>query len=202
MEPRELACYASDMYGRVAVLALTALLIAASVHLAVRVRASPGGDAGESDRLGVDAAALASSAATPRPDHPAQEANRDMDAKKTSAAQLGSAAAPSRSRDDAVVDRRTIASPGPSATTPVAANLAFDEANKLYDRRDYDEARSLALTLLRDHSTSARMRRIVVASSCIMGDQDIAQQHYLLLADRDRADMRQRCIPYGSNFHE
>jgi hypothetical protein len=85
---------------------------------------------------------------------------------------------------------------------PPAANLQFDEANKLYDRREYEEARTLALSLLKEHPTSVRMRRIVVASSCIMGDQDVAQQHYSMLPERDRGDMRIRCLPYGSSFQE
>lgn len=85
---------------------------------------------------------------------------------------------------------------------PPGANLQFDEANKLYDRREYEEARTLALSLLKEHPTSVRMRRIVVASSCIMGDQDVAQQHYSMLPERDRGDMRVRCLPYGSSFQE
>jgi hypothetical protein len=88
------------------------------------------------------------------------------------------------------------------AAVSAAANLQFDEANKLYDRREYEEARALALSLLQENPTSVRMRRIVVASSCIMGDQDVAQQHYSMLPERDRGDMRIRCVPYGSTFRE
>ena len=46
------------------------------------------------------------------------------------------------------------------------------------------------------------MRRVVVASSCIMGDNELAQQHYLFLPAKDRSDMRERCTPYGLTFRE
>ena len=105
------------------------------------------------------------------------------------------------------------AAPAPDPVTPVAppalaaqiessADLAFDEANRRYDQRDYDEARSLALSLLRTRPDSARMRRIVVSASCIMGELDVAQTHYSHLPERDRADMRRRCAQYGAAFRE
>lgn len=97
-----------------------------------------------------------------------------------------------------------VAPPAPSVAAQVAAsaNLSLDEANRLYDRAEYEEARALALTVLREHPSSVRMRRIVVSASCIMGEQETAQTHYRLLPATDRADMQRRCARYGTTFAE
>ncbi|MEZ4360918.1 MAG: hypothetical protein R3B48_12115 [Kofleriaceae bacterium] len=170
---------------RVVLLGLGALLVLATGALLVQVRRGPsaGGAGLEATAAGVADDAPVSAAPPAPPTSPREAA-------PTVAPGAPASAAPSPPEVSA------------AEATAIAANLSFDEANKLYDRRDYDEARALALTLLVKHPSSVRMRRVVVASSCIMGDHDVAQQHYLLLPERDRADMRQRCVPYGSTFHE
>lgn len=197
------------MLARVAVIALGALLLVFTGYLLVQVSAGPRADVAD----------VSPSAPTP---HRGDEAEaRRAGGEEELAASDGpaaKAAVASAANIPPPVDPLTPISPssfGAGATgtaasnvttaasaVSAAANLQFDEANKLYDRRDYDEARALALSLLKEHPTSVRMRRIVVASSCIMGDQDLAQQHYLLLPEKDRGDMRVRCVPYGSAFHE
>lgn len=74
------------------------------------------------------------------------------------------------------------------------------EANKAYDRMDFDEARSIAKRVLDQYPDNVRMLRIMVSSNCIEGDGAEAQKAYNLLPDRDRAQMRTRCDRYGVTF--
>jgi hypothetical protein len=74
------------------------------------------------------------------------------------------------------------------------------EANKAYDRTDFDEARSIAKRVLDQYPDNVRMLRIMVSSHCIEGDGPEAQKSYNLLPDRDRAQMRTRCDRYGVTF--
>jgi hypothetical protein len=78
------------------------------------------------------------------------------------------------------------------------AGEQMDEVNSLYDRADYEGAREAALEVLKDHPHQVRMLRVVVSSSCIMGDHAIAQEYFAkLVSDRDRQQMIQRCERYG-----
>jgi hypothetical protein len=87
----------------------------------------------------------------------------------------------------------------------LAANLDLDtamlEANKLYDRHNYEEARALALRLLERQRDSVRMLRVVVSSSCILGDADVAQKHWAALPELDRGQMSARCERFGITFN-
>ncbi len=76
------------------------------------------------------------------------------------------------------------------------------DANKLYDQADYEGAREAALTILRGQSENVRMLRIVVSSSCIMGDEDLAVKYYQGLPKRDQAQMQRRCKRYDIQFDE
>ncbi|MBL4633991.1 MAG: hypothetical protein JKY56_08965 [Kofleriaceae bacterium] len=76
------------------------------------------------------------------------------------------------------------------------------DANKLYDQADYEGAREAALTILNGQSENVRMLRIVVSSSCIMGDEDIAVKYYQGLPKRDQAQMQRRCKRYDIAFDE
>jgi hypothetical protein len=190
VEPSRLTCYVHLVLARVTVVTFVALL-AAVMYLVLNVGSGPGT---------TDPAFRA-----PPREHAVIPGIRRADAPllpenlpSPSGPTVGSA---DISPGGAPMTSRPLTTPPLGDPVP-GANLAFDEANHLYDRQDHEEARSLALKLLRQHPTSVRMRRIVVASSCIMGDLDTAQQHYLLLPERDRADMRLRCSPFGSNFHE
>ncbi|MBK9031001.1 MAG: hypothetical protein IPL61_06645 [Myxococcales bacterium] len=70
------------------------------------------------------------------------------------------------------------------------------EANKLYDRGDYDGARTLAVKLLGDAPGNVRLLRVVVSSSCIMGDGDTANQYAGQLPEPDRVQMVDRCAKF------
>lgn len=93
--------------------------------------------------------------------------------------------------------------PAPDADDP-ATNPDFDaamlQANKLYDRHSYDEARQLALKLLDRQPGTVRMLRVVVSSSCILGDAEMAQKYWLQLPDFDRGQMSTRCDRFGVTF--
>lgn len=99
--------------------------------------------------------------------------------------------------------------PAPAVPDPVEARLAnldkdgvMSEANKAYDRGNFDEALLIAEKVLKDDPKNVRMLRIMVSSACIMGDSVEAQKHYLLLPQRDRDQMRTRCGRYGVSFDE
>ena len=82
------------------------------------------------------------------------------------------------------------------------AKARMDGANQLYDRADYEGAREAALALLTTDGNNVRMKRIVVSSSCIMGDADVASQHFGDLPPRDQRQMARRCKRYGIEFDE
>ena len=70
------------------------------------------------------------------------------------------------------------------------------EANKAYDRGDYESARALALKSLNETPKNVKLLRVVVSSSCIMGDADLAQQYATQLPEGDRAQMAERCAKF------
>ncbi len=78
----------------------------------------------------------------------------------------------------------------------------MDQANKAYDRQDFDEAIQIAGKLLAKDPTNVRMLRIMVSASCIQGDPAIAQAHYEKLPKFDREQMKQRCDRYGVTFKD
>jgi hypothetical protein len=96
---------------------------------------------------------------------------------------------------------------GPAVETPagddeapdpnVDLDLAMDEANKLYDGNDYEAAARQAIRVLGktdlDKKDRTRMLRIVVSSSCMMGDVDQATQYFDELPAKDQGDMVKRC---------
>ena len=79
-------------------------------------------------------------------------------------------------------------------------DAVMSEANKAYDRGDFEDARAIALKVLAKDAANVRMRRIVVSSSCIDGDGTEAQKQYLLLPAPDREQMKVRCARYGVTF--
>jgi hypothetical protein len=87
-----------------------------------------------------------------------------------------------------------------TAPTDAELNARLDEANRVYDRGDYEGARDLALEVLRDHPDNARMMRIVVSTSCAMGDEAVAREYYAKLAAFDQRRMQRRCSRYGITF--
>jgi hypothetical protein len=79
-------------------------------------------------------------------------------------------------------------------------DAVMDEANKAYDRGDFDEAKTIAARLLARYPSNVRMLRIMVSASCIDGDAQAAQAHYARLPAPDQAQMRTRCARYGVSF--
>ena len=76
------------------------------------------------------------------------------------------------------------------------------EANKSYDRQNYEEASKAALDILKKHPRNIRMLRVVVSSACFMGDDDVAKKYYKKLPKRDQAHMRIRCTRMKINLDE
>ena len=78
----------------------------------------------------------------------------------------------------------------------------MDQANKAYDRQDFEEARSIAGKLLAKQPNNVRMLRIMVSASCIEGDNAVAQKYYEQLPKGDREQMKSRCDRYGVTFRD
>ena len=79
----------------------------------------------------------------------------------------------------------------------------MDSVNRLYDRADYEGAREAALEVLAEHPKQPRMLRVVVSSSCIMGDAEVATRYFgRLERERDRKQMARRCARYGIELSE
>lgn len=76
------------------------------------------------------------------------------------------------------------------------------EANKAYDRGDFDEAKGIALKVIAKDPANTRMLRIIVSANCIDGDSAEAQKHYLSLPPGDREQMKVRCARYGVSFND
>jgi hypothetical protein len=99
-----------------------------------------------------------------------------------------------------------------TAPAPEEENEVFDaktelknqmnEANRLYDKADYEGAREAALGVLVKNQYNVRMKRIVVSSSCIMAEEGPAREHFADLPARDQRQMARRCKRYGIEFDE
>jgi len=95
--------------------------------------------------------------------------------------------------------------PPPQAVQPQDVgklDALMSEANKAYDRGEFDEAQTIALKALALEPTSTRMLRIMVSASCIDGNSVEAQKWYLKLPAPDREQMKTRCDRYGITFNE
>jgi hypothetical protein len=73
----------------------------------------------------------------------------------------------------------------------------MQETAALFDRKDYAAARGMALKVLAAKPGSARMLRVAVAASCLLGDAAAAQQHAAALPEADRAELARRCAEHG-----
>lgn len=82
------------------------------------------------------------------------------------------------------------------ALPPVDSAERLLEANKLYDRGDYEGARQLAIKLLDEAPGNVKLLRVVVSSACILGDGDMAQRYVGQLPDLDRGQMAERCAKF------
>lgn len=92
----------------------------------------------------------------------------------------------------------------PGANIDIKKDEMMASANKAYDHGDFDEAMTIAKKVLSNDPANTRMLRIMVSSSCILGDSATAQANYLTLpiGGNDRADMKKRCERYGISFTE
>lgn len=186
----------------IALSAAAALVALGGVYLLIEVRSS--GASAPSEKAIAEAAARSGRrvASTPEPSGPS--ATRASIPKPTQ---------PPGPRGDKGIDR--IASPNiaqfpaldvePRTPPPEGAGDAeFEQAmletNKLYDRHNYEEARTQALKLLERQPGTVRMLRVVVSSSCILGDAETAQRYWNELPDGDRVQMTERCSRYDVTF--
>ncbi|HPH68741.1 MAG TPA: hypothetical protein PLF40_23465 [Kofleriaceae bacterium] len=91
----------------------------------------------------------------------------------------------------------------PDTDPRLTATAAFDEANRAYDRGDFDTARAMANKLLTKNPGNVRLMRIVVSSGCMTGDtsEQIAAT-YRQLPAADREQMKVRCERYNVRFSD
>lgn len=78
----------------------------------------------------------------------------------------------------------------------------MSETNRMYDRRDYEGAMAQAREILAEAPGNVRMLRVVVSSACIMGDEQVAREHYGKLPPRHQRQMDRRCSRYGMKFND
>lgn len=168
------------------------LVLGAGVYLFVAVRAQP------APLVGAAPARPASA-----PDHPA--ARGDEPAVRPT--QAPAAPPPSAAKPGAMAadDPRVYVPPIPALAgdrnlPKSTVDAIMDEANKAYDRGEYDEAKIIAARMLASFPTNVRMLRIMVSASCIDGDSGTARQHYARLPAADQEQMRTRCDRYGITF--
>jgi hypothetical protein len=78
----------------------------------------------------------------------------------------------------------------------------MDQANKHYDRGEWEDAKAIAGKVLTKQPTNIRMMRIMVSSSCVDGDQPVAQKWFEQLPKGDREQMKVRCAKYQVTFKD
>lgn len=187
------------MSSRAAVLAGLALaVLAAGVYLFIQVRESP-------------AQAHVSSVPNARAPEAVQNDSADVPAPSPEThPQVGRAlehpaaitdVRPAQGPELAAPDDHPAISEVPDKADP-RFMMVLGEANKAYDRQDFDEARSIATKVLAKDPSNTRMLRIMVSSHCIEGDQNAAQPYYEKLPEFDRQQMQKRCSQYGVTFKE
>jgi hypothetical protein len=76
----------------------------------------------------------------------------------------------------------------------LAAQELMDEANRAYDRQEYDDAVKISQKLLAAEPGNIRLLRIVVSSACQMGDFDTADGAFQQLPPFDQQQMNKRCM--------
>ena len=100
---------------------------------------------------------------------------------------------------------RTESTPEPAEPSKLEGpklDAVMAEANKAYDKMDFDEARAIAQKVLKVQPTNARMLRIMTSSHCIEADSAEAQKYFNLLPGPDREQMKTRCARYGVTFSD
>jgi hypothetical protein len=185
--------------ARHAVLPIGALLVLGlGVYLFVEVRAAPAPAAQPLDRPArpLPPAAPAVQQAAALGDAPAQAPPRSSDRPSRVPAPVASSP-PAPALHDPVSG--SAAEPDLALAGP-KLDAVMEEANKAYDRGDFEDAKTIAGRLLAKLPTNVRMLRIMVSASCIDGDSAVAQAHYVKLPPADQEQMRIRCARYGIAF--
>ena len=80
--------------------------------------------------------------------------------------------------------------------------MVLGEANKAYDRQDFDEARSIATKVLAKDPTNTRMLRIMVFLALRRGGPECRTAVVREAPEFDRQQMTKRCSQYGISFKE
>ncbi len=125
--------------------------------------------------------------------------------------EVAAAAQPAPSRAVAPVVKRDRHEPdpvepeGPAPKLPdekvdFNADALMDEANKAYDKQEFEEARTIANRILAKDPTNVRMLRILVSAACVEVDQTEAAKWLAKLPVGDQAAMKTRCTRYGVTF--
>ncbi|MEO6771561.1 MAG: hypothetical protein ABI467_00880 [Kofleriaceae bacterium] len=78
----------------------------------------------------------------------------------------------------------------------------MDQANKHYDKGEWEDAKLIAAKVLTKQPNNIRMMRIMVSASCVDGDSGVAQKWFDQLPKLDRDQMKVRCDKYGVTFRE
>lgn len=120
-------------------------------------------------------------------------------------------------RDDRVAGTGVSAPPAPSiasdeeSSDETAAALdrpnpkidaIMDQANKHYDKGEWEDAKLIAAKVLTKQPNNVRMMRIMVSASCVDGDVGVAQKWFDQLPKPDREQMKVRCDKYAVTFKE
>lgn len=176
--------------GSIALAVGSAIVAVGGLYLLVELRrgvAAPAPTAGEPPRVGA-------ARPTPAPERaPARPAPAPMPA-----ALAGKRPEPPPADDGAPMvakleaDRAALG----DAVLSVESSDRLLEANKLYDRGDYDGARQVAIKLLSEAPGNVRLLRVVVSASCILGDGEQANQYAPQLPPPDRDQMADRCAKF------
>jgi len=108
---------------------------------------------------------------------------------------------------ESMLNNAESATPRPSDEPVVEGKLegpkldaVMAEANKAYDKMDFEEARSIAQKVLKVQPTNVRMLRVMTSSHCIEVDAVEAQKWFNLLPAPDREQIKTRCSRYGVSF--
>lgn len=78
----------------------------------------------------------------------------------------------------------------------------MDQANKHYDKGEWEDAKLIAAKVLTKQPNNIRMMRIMVSASCVDGDVGVAQKWFDQLPKSDREQMKVRCDKYAVTFKE
>jgi hypothetical protein len=168
------------------------LVLGVSVYLFLEVRARPAQAHGAERSLAAHGAS-----------EPAQAAGAPATVTPARTPPASGEAAGPRPGSGAVVREPPRGPDGaPQDPAPYKLDAVMAEANKAYDRGEFDEARTIAQRVLKSWPSNVRMLRIVVSASCISGDAAEAQAAYAQLPNPDREQMRTRCARYGFTFTE